>query len=54
MSDTPTNEADRRYFSGARAARYLDVSDDTIRRALTDERLTRLWVGRRIVIDREE
>jgi excisionase family DNA binding protein len=54
MSDTLKSDSDRRYFSVARAARYLDVSDDTIRRALTDGRLTRLWVGRKIVIDREE
>jgi excisionase family DNA binding protein len=54
MSDTLEKDSDRRYFSVTRAARYLDVSDDTIRRALADGRLTRLWVGRKIVIDREE
>jgi excisionase family DNA binding protein len=54
MSDTLKQDADRRYFSVARAARYLDVSDDTIRRALRDGRLTRRYVGRRLVIDREE
>ena len=54
MSDTLNKDADRRYFSVGRAARYLDVSDDTIRRALSGGRLTRRYVGRRIVIDREE